>query len=62
VFLPTTYCAGGDGVDDAVRLGRRTDWMSVGDDGTSRGIGLRTYLVGEDARHVLEIGRMTFEG
>ena len=60
VFLPTVYGHAVE-LDDAARLGRRTDWSSAGADGAVRGIGLRTFLVGEEARSVLEIGRLEFD-
>jgi type VI secretion system protein ImpE len=62
VFFPTVYCGASDGIDDAARLGRRTDWAPAGNGGAMRGIGLRTYLVGEEARTVLEVTRIAFDG
>jgi type VI secretion system protein ImpE len=61
VFLPTVYAFDGEEMDDAARLGRRTDWVQLGDDGAVRGVGLRTFLVGEEALTVLEIGEVEFE-
>jgi len=61
VFLPAVYAYQGAGSDDAARLGRRTDWMAVAGDGAVRGLGLRTYLVGEEARTALEITRIAFD-
>lgn len=60
VFLPTTYCHEGVEQDDAARLGRRTDWVPAGRDGAVRGLGLRTFLVGDEARSVLEITHLEF--
>lgn len=48
VFLPLLYPKSHEHPDDAVRLGRMTDWS--GGDGTPvLGAGLRTFLVDEDA-------------
>jgi type VI secretion system protein ImpE len=58
VFLPVVYADRGEGVDDAARLGRRTDWIPAGSGGAVRGRGLRTWLVGEESRTLLEIGRL----
>lgn len=44
VYLPAIYPGA---ATDPQRLGRETDWMEV--DGAVRGMGLRTFLVGEDA-------------
>lgn len=61
VFLPTVYGHATDDLDDAARMGRRTDWVSASADGAVQGIGLRTFLVGEEARSVLEITRLEFD-
>ena len=62
VYLPTIYTFQGEGFDDAARLGRRTDWIPSGTNGAVHGMGLRTFLVGDDARSVLEITRVEIEG
>jgi type VI secretion system protein ImpE len=46
VYLPAIY-HGGEGATDAHRLGRATDWIEDGDRAT--GIGLRSFLVDDDA-------------
>lgn len=61
VFLPTVYEYGEEGMDDAARLGRRTDWEEL-EGGAVRGIGLRTFLVGEEAQSILELSELEFEG
>ncbi|HEX8446844.1 MAG TPA: type VI secretion system accessory protein TagJ [Sphingomonas sp.] len=53
VYLPALYYAAPDEQTDAHRLGRATDWIETGDD--ARGIGLRTFLVGDDACSLDEI-------
>ncbi len=59
VYVPTLYHGSHAAADDAVKLGRRTDW-SGGDTEPYRGLGLRELLVGDSARSVLEIGTVTF--
>jgi type VI secretion system protein ImpE len=54
VYLPTLYAGTHREPDDRVRLGRATDWRG-GDGGPVRGIGQRTFLVGEDTSPILEI-------
>ncbi|MEZ5978989.1 MAG: type VI secretion system accessory protein TagJ [Planctomycetota bacterium] len=61
VFLPTIYPGGGDAADDASRLGRRTDWIEVGAGDAVRGVGLRTFIVGDEARTILEIEKLEFD-
>ncbi|MEQ8788325.1 MAG: type VI secretion system accessory protein TagJ [Pirellulaceae bacterium] len=53
VYLPTLYAGSFAEQDDALRLGRATDWR--GDEGQPvRGVGLRSFLVGEEDRTVLQ--------
>jgi type VI secretion system protein ImpE len=60
VYVPAIYPATLTSVSDAARLGRLTDWQ--GGDGTPvRGIGQRTFVVGEEARAVMEINVLEFE-
>jgi type VI secretion system protein ImpE len=54
VYLPALYAGSHKDPEDRVRLGRVTDWK--GSDGEPvRGVGQRTWLVGEEARPILEI-------
>jgi type VI secretion system protein ImpE len=54
VYLPALYAGSHKDSDDRVRLGRVTDWK--GSEGEPvRGIGQRTWLVGDEARPILEI-------
>ncbi len=46
VYLPVIYHAGADEQSPAHRLGRATDWH---DGPPTRGIGLRTWLIGDEA-------------
>jgi len=61
VFLPAIYAFDRGAPDDASRLGRRTDWVANGEEGIVRGVGLRTYLVGEEARTLLELSSIEFD-
>jgi type VI secretion system protein ImpE len=47
VYLPALYVSDSPDIDDAIRLGRRTDWCEV-QGGLVRGVGQRTFLVGDD--------------
>ncbi len=61
VFLPTQYIGPPAEADDQLRLGRATDWQ--GGDGTpNRGLGQRMFLVGEEARSILEMKEIEFSG
>ena len=59
VFLPVCYCHPGDLGDDAAKLGRTTDW-SGGEGSPVLGRGLRTFLIGEQDRTILEVGTARF--
>jgi type VI secretion system protein ImpE len=64
VYLPAVYApvVGAEPLDDAARLGRRTDWIPAGSDGALRGVGLRTFIVGDEPRTLLELGTLSFGG
>jgi type VI secretion system protein ImpE len=59
VFLPALYAGASDEPDDAIRLGRSTDWRG-GDSTPVRGVGQRTFLVGDEARPIMELKTITF--
>lgn len=60
VFVAMIYASHGLALDDAARLGRRTDWSGgVGE--PVRGVGLRTFLAGEEARTLLEIETLSVD-
>jgi type VI secretion system protein ImpE len=60
VFLPVLYAGTEAEADDGLRLGRATEWK--GGDGTPvRGVGQRTFLVGDDPATILEIGSLTLD-
>ena len=60
VFLPTLYPNTHASDDDKLRLGRATDWIG-GDDSPAQGVGLRTFLVGEGDRTILQINQIEFD-
>jgi len=55
VFIPAIYWAPSGDASAAQKLGRETDW--IGEEGKApiRGAGLRTYLVGEEAKTIFEL-------
>jgi type VI secretion system protein ImpE len=59
LFVPVRYALSERHADDPLRLGRATDWRDEG--GVITGIGQRTFLVGEEARSVLELQEVVFD-
>ena len=53
VFLPVVYPKSHAHADDAIRLGRVTDWETL-DSGPTLGVGARLFLVDDDAVGLLE--------
>jgi len=54
VYLPTIYAGTASQKEDNLRLGRGTDWLA--EDGKPvQGLGLRTFLVGDQDRTILEL-------
>jgi type VI secretion system protein ImpE len=61
VFLPTLYAGAHEETDDALRLGRATDWR--GEEGQPvRGVGQRSFLVGDGDRPILELKQIEIGG
>lgn len=60
VFIPVLYAGSSAHENDQVRLGRMTDWQSVGE-GLARGVGQRMLLVDDEERAILEIQELEFE-
>ncbi len=59
VYIPCTY-APPEGLEDAsLLLGRSTDWVGP-EAGPVRGLGLRTFLVGEEPATILELKTLAF--
>ena len=59
VFVPCLYAGSHADPDDGIRLGRKTDYRG-GDGEPTRGYGLREFLVGEDVKPIMELGRLEF--
>ncbi len=59
VYLPVIYATRGQAVDDRTRLGRVTDFAG-GDGAPVAGVGQRTFLIGDDASPMLQIGSLEF--
>lgn len=59
VHLPTLYPGPHAHAEETVRLGRRTDWVEIGE-GIIRGVGLKTFLVGDEARTLFELSEVRF--
>jgi type VI secretion system protein ImpE len=59
VYLPTLYVGTQADADDRIRLGRVSDWRG-GEGRLVRGIGQRTFLIGDDSRAILELDNLTF--
>ena len=53
VFLPALYPNSHEHTDDAIKLGRSTDWKGDGG-GPVLGVGLKVFLVGDDDKPLLE--------
>ena len=59
VYIPTTYAAADGAADASLLLGRSTDWTGP-EAGPVRGLGLRTFLVGDAAATIMELTSLTF--
>ena len=57
--LPALYAGTHLDADDKVRLGRATDWRGGAAEPT-RGVGLRTFLVGAEGKSILEMKDLVF--
>lgn len=60
VFIPAIYAIIHEGRDEAVRLGRSTDWQG-GETGPVCGIGQRMFLVGDEDITIMELNELSFE-
>ncbi len=60
VYLPTLYAGSQADADPRIQLGRLTDWKGGGAEPV-RGIGQRTFLVGEESLAILELKEINFE-
>jgi type VI secretion system protein ImpE len=59
VYVPTLYPGSHLATDEAVKLGRYTDWQG-GDGHPYRGFGLREFLVGDESKPILQLKTVTF--
>jgi type VI secretion system protein ImpE len=59
VFLPCVYAGSHAESEDALRLGRATDWRG-GSGAPMRGAGQRTFLIGDGTRTILELKELAF--
>lgn len=59
VYLPSLYPGTSASPDGPIRLGRQTDWLDVGA-GIIRGVGRKSFLVGEEVRTLQELGQVQF--
>lgn len=57
VFLPAIYPTEPEPDDERIRLGRATDWVG---EAPTRGVGQRTFLIGDAAVPIMEIGKIEF--
>jgi type VI secretion system protein ImpE len=60
VFLPVLYAGSSQHVDERIRLGRMTNWQSVGA-GLMRGLGQHMFLVGDEDATLLEVRNLEFQ-
>ena len=58
VYIPAIYASQDTDLPDALALGRQTDWRPAGGD-IVRGVGQRMFLIGEDARGIMELGALS---
>ncbi len=59
VYVPALYPSTFASDEDALRLGRATEWLG-GEGSPVRGLGQRMFLAGEDARTILEVTTIQF--
>ena len=59
VFLPALYHGSSEQPDDNLKLGRMTDWKTIGE-GICSGIGQRMFLIDQTEHPMLEIRKIEF--
>lgn len=59
VYVPAIYGWTGKDAPNPLRLGRGTEWIGHG--GAVRGLGMREFLIGEDAKSLAELTELTFD-
>ena len=58
VYVPALYLCPPDETDEALRLGRATDWRDLAD-GLTRGVGQRVFLAGDDGVSIMDLSSVT---
>lgn len=61
VFLPALYPGTAADTDDAVRLGRKTEWIDDAGGAIVRGRGRKLLLLGDEARTIADLRVLRFE-
>jgi type VI secretion system protein ImpE len=59
VYIPTIYAWTAKDMPNPLRLGRGSEWQDDG--GLVRGLGMREFLVGEDAKSLAELTDIAFD-
>jgi type VI secretion system protein ImpE len=59
VYLPALYAGTHTNSDDQLRLGRATDWVEAEGEPV-RGVGQRTFLIGDEDKTIMECGLIKF--
>ena len=60
VFIPSVYPSGKDSAATHFRLGYETDFVGK-ENGPKFGVGLRTFLIGDNAVTILELNKLEFQ-
>jgi type VI secretion system protein ImpE len=61
VFLPAIYSSRSKDIEAQYRLGHATDFIGEGN-GPQLGVGLRSFLIGDDSKTIHELSRIEFKG
>lgn len=60
VYLPALYAGSAKQKDVSIRLGRATDWVAASDDAPVRGLGQKSFLIGDKDVPLHELTVMEF--
>lgn len=63
VYLPAIYASDDPDLADTLRLGRATEWRELASgagDGLVRGVGLRSFLAGDEAHDIMGLTTLSF--
>lgn len=61
VFLPSLYPGTGQDPDEAIKLGRKTDWVEEGDGAVVRGRGRKLLFLDDEARTLADLRSLRFD-